>query len=181
MAGRSGRGALKRQQTCRYARDSACTLVLAQKQSARPYITRQTPWLCRLHVVFVVCMLARWRVIVLACWRVSVLACWRVIVLACWRVSSVLACLDVGSVRSLRLKRRGATRTGPITLCWLLPRGPRCLADAAQPCTARGKNSSIRGCRACIGASNGCCKSGAEPTWIPRWRNFSWVRAHVCM
>ena len=74
-----------------------------------------------------------------------------------------------GSLRPAR--RAGHTRTAHITLCWLLPRGPRCFAEAVQPCTARGKNSSIRGCR--DGASNGCCKSGAGPTWIPRWRNFS--------
>ena len=58
----------------------------------------------------------------------------------------------------------GDTSTALVTCCWLLPPGPRCFAEAAQPCTARGKKSSIRACRACTSASNGCCKSGAAPT-----------------
>ena len=93
------------------------------------------------------------------------LPCYRVGVLPCWCVS-VLVCLDVGSGRSLRFARCGGhAHTALATRCWLLPRGPRCFAEAAQPCTARGKNSSIRGCR--DGACNGGCKPGAAPVDTP--------------
>ena len=82
--------------------------------------------------------------------RVSVLVCYRVSVLACRRVSMLGRSARSGS------HEVGDTRPRPPSLCWLHPRCPRCFAGPAQPCTARGKNSSIRGCR--DATSNGCCE-----------------------
>ena len=52
-------------------------------------------------------------------------------------------CLAFPGKLPVRTKRGKRTRPSSLVAGWLLPQGPRCLGDAAQPCAARGKNSSI--------------------------------------